>query len=105
MIPNAAQMVTTSAKTVEPKTWRHYIDYELVITLMALLGIGIVMLASASFWVAEKEYQNPYYYLQRQVIFLGLGLLFSFIIYPSPICRASSSNREAILRPFWMFRY
>ena len=81
MISNAAQMVTTSAKTVEPKTWRHYIDYELVITLMALLGIGIVMLASASFWVAEKEYQNPYYYLQRQFIFLGLGLLFSFIIY------------------------
>jgi cell division protein FtsW len=32
-------------------------------------------------WVADKQYQNAYYYLQRQLGFLGIGLCFAVLIY------------------------
>jgi cell division protein FtsW len=61
--------------------WSRYIDRDLVLALVALLGIGIVMLDSASLWVADKQYQNAYYYLQRQLGFLGMGFLLAVFMY------------------------
>lgn len=61
--------------------WARYFDRDLLIALLAIIGIGIVMLASASMWVAEKQYGDPYYYLQRQAIYLALGILLAVAMY------------------------
>jgi cell division protein FtsW len=68
-------------ETTDNNPWARYIDRELLIALLAIVGIGIVMLASASMWVAEKQYADPYFYLQRQSIYLVLGLVMAVVMY------------------------
>ena len=60
--------------------WARYIDRDLLIALLAIIGIGIVMLASASMWVAQKQYDDPYFYFQRQLICLE-GLVMAIVMY------------------------
>ena len=66
---------------VPANRWARYVDRDLVIALLALIGIGVVMLASASLWVAEKQYQDAYFYVDRQLTFLGIGLCLGLIMY------------------------
>lgn len=65
----------------ESLNWSRYIDRELLVAVMALLAIGVIMLGSASLWVAEKQYQDAFYYLNRQLIFIGLGLVAAVVFY------------------------
>jgi len=65
----------------ESINWSRYVDRDLLLALLALIGIGIVILGSASLWVAERQYGNAYHYLFRQVVFLGLGLLLAVGLY------------------------
>lgn len=65
----------------EQNPWLRYVDRDLLLALMAIIGIGIVVLASASMWVAERQYDNPYFYLQRQSVFLVLGIVMSVAMY------------------------
>jgi cell division protein FtsW len=58
-----------------------YVDRDLLLAVVAIMGIGIVMLASASIAVAEKNYGDPFYYLNRQVLFLGMGLVLGLVVY------------------------
>jgi cell division protein FtsW len=55
-------------------------DYILLVTVVALVGIGLVMVYSASFVEAYNLHNTQYYYLFRQMIgaVLGLGALFVF---------------------------
>ena len=71
----------TTLQQFSSTPWSRYLDRDLMLVLFALLGIGIVMLGSASLWVADKQYQNAYYYLQRQLGFLGIGLCLALLIY------------------------
>ena len=52
-------------------------DPILCLTVAALVLIGIVMVYSASAVYALEEFNDPYYFLKRQVTWmvLGLGLL------------------------------
>jgi len=56
---------------------RRELDYTLVTVVALLLGIGIVMVYSSSSAVAQVDYQNPYYFLQRQALFalVGMGVM------------------------------
>lgn len=65
--------------------WSRYIDRELLLAIMAIMGLGIVMLASASLWVAEKQFQDAYHFLNRQLIFIVLGIGFALVIYQAPM--------------------
>lgn len=65
----------------ESVNWSRYIDRDLLLALLALLGIGVVMLGSASLWVAERQYGDAFHYLYRQIVFIGLGSLLAVAIY------------------------
>ncbi|TXH67541.1 MAG: putative lipid II flippase FtsW [Thiothrix sp.] len=66
---------------IEAIDWSRYIDRDLALAIAMLLAIGVVMLGSASFWVAEKTYGDMYYLLNRQLLFLGLALVLSLALY------------------------
>lgn len=66
---------------IEAIDWSRYIDRDLALAIVALLAIGVVMLGSASFWVAEKGYGDMYYLLRRQLLFLGIALVLAFVLY------------------------
>ena len=62
-------------------SWERYVDRELLIALFVLVGLGFVVMVSASVAVAEKKYGSPYYFLNRQLIFLLLGIVTTIVIY------------------------
>lgn len=58
-----------------------YVDRDLLVVILAIMGIGIVMLASASIAVADRDYGDPYFYLERQVLFIGIGSVLGLLTY------------------------
>ncbi|PWG65176.1 putative lipid II flippase FtsW [Sediminicurvatus halobius] len=48
-------------------------DRGLLLALAAIVGLGLVMVASASVAVAERTVGDPTHYLVRQLVYLGLG--------------------------------
>lgn len=56
------------------KEQRHDPDYALVLVTFLLLGIGLVMVFSASYIIAEEGQGDPYYFLRRQALWVVLGL-------------------------------
>ena len=49
-------------------------DMPLFWSLLFLIGLGLVMVASASIDIADRKLGEPLYYLIRQSIFVGIGL-------------------------------
>lgn len=50
------------------------IDYNLLLTIILLLSLGTLMIFSASYPYATAHYNDGYYYIKRQIIFLIIGL-------------------------------
>jgi cell division protein FtsW len=49
-------------------------DRLLIVVVAALLSLGLLMVLSASITAADREMGEPFYYLLRQTVYLGLGL-------------------------------
>jgi cell division protein FtsW len=64
------------------------VDYGLIWTSLLLIGIGLVMVYSASIDIAAArkalDYQN-YYYLIRQTTYILLGFIFGYITFLIPV--------------------
>ncbi|RME70896.1 MAG: putative lipid II flippase FtsW [Chloroflexi bacterium] len=54
---------------------QHRIDYILLVTIIALLVIGLLMVFSATFALGYQLYQQPTYFLMRQLLWVGVGAL------------------------------
>ncbi|MEO5573526.1 MAG: putative lipid II flippase FtsW [Gammaproteobacteria bacterium] len=55
-------------------------DYWLPTAVIALLALGLVMVCSASITIAERELNQPFYYLLRQLAYVGAGLLLAYAV-------------------------
>jgi cell division protein FtsW len=53
----------------------HKYDYLLIITIAALLIMGLMMIYSATFALGYQLYGQPTYYFIRQLLWMGIGLL------------------------------
>ncbi len=62
-------------------SWERYVDRSLLIALFVLVGLGFVIMVSASVAVAEKTYGTPYYFLKKQLVFLLVGVVVAFGLY------------------------
>jgi len=60
-------------------------DYALLVAVVALGSFGVVMIASASVALAAENYGSPFYFVGRQVLFLGVGVLFGFFLFRLPL--------------------
>ncbi len=61
--------------------WERYIDRALLINILLLIGLGTVVMTSASIAIAEKSNGSAYFYLNKQLIFLAIGGLAAYITY------------------------
>lgn len=59
---------------------RHAIDFYLFFSIVCLLAIGVLMVFSASSVSAYSQYKNAYYFLQRQVAWVLLGLMVMLVV-------------------------
>ena len=72
-------------KASEPKPSMLTADYWLLGAAIALLILGLIMVGSSSVSIAERKLGEPFYYLWRQLLFTGVGLLVAFVIIRIPI--------------------
>ncbi|MGB1311110.1 MAG: FtsW/RodA/SpoVE family cell cycle protein, partial [Leucothrix sp.] len=61
--------------------WERYIDRALLINILLLIGLGTVVMTSASIAIAEKNNGSAYFYLHRQLIFLVIGGFAAYVTY------------------------
>lgn len=55
-------------------------DRWFVITVLSIIGLGLLMVASASIVVSDQQLHQPFYYFYKQLIFFFLGLGMGCII-------------------------
>jgi cell division protein FtsW len=60
------------------------VDWSLLTLMLMLLGIGLVMLTSASISIAEESLGQPFYYLTQQLVAVAAGLIAAFIVINTP---------------------
>lgn len=74
MRKSATRHATAVGKAAVRDTQSASIDTVLLIAVLSLLVMGLVMVASASMTVADRQLGQPFYYLVRQSLFIGIGL-------------------------------
>ncbi|HKI53991.1 MAG TPA: FtsW/RodA/SpoVE family cell cycle protein [Anaerolineales bacterium] len=62
------------------RSWSRGADVPLLLTVVALLVFGLIMLYSASFDFSFSEYGSATYMFNRQVKWLGLGILLATVL-------------------------
>jgi cell division protein FtsW len=78
-------MISSSARQASPsgagRARLPRMDYLLLSAALALAALGLVMVASASITLADRELGQPFYYALRQAIYIGAGVLFGMGVY------------------------
>ena len=52
---------------------------------IVLLGLGLVMVASSSISIAERQLSEPLYYFWHQLSYSVIGLIAAFVIFKIPL--------------------
>ena len=63
------------------------LDGPLVVSALALLALGLVMVGSASIAVAARELGDPWHYLSKQAGFVALGVAAAWVTVQIPLHR------------------
>lgn len=71
-------MTASAASTVR-------LDPMLALSGLALLLVGLVAISSASISYAEWHYQNPWYHMQRHLVYIALALVAAVVVYRVPL--------------------
>ncbi len=61
------------------------LDYGLLLSMLFLLGLGIVMVASTSMGISESKFGEPFHYLSRQLLFVVVGVFFAIAVFKLPL--------------------
>jgi len=80
-----SQQAMTDVATRPQVLLDHAWDSILLLVTLALLGIGLVMVMSASIPIAEKSMGSPFAYFQKQMFFVFLGLLAAVMVTRIPV--------------------
>ncbi len=62
----------------KPQSYKS-IDRPLLIAILALLGIGLMMIASAGVVYGQVRFGDGYYFFKQQLLGLGVGLVFLYV--------------------------
>ncbi|GAB3482578.1 putative lipid II flippase FtsW [Marinomonas epiphytica] len=60
------------------------VDPWFLIATVAILALGIVMVASASISISVSSYGHPFFFMGRQCLYLVLGLIFGYMMLSLP---------------------
>lgn len=59
-------------------------DRWLLTATLLLLALGILMVASASLVISDRQYGAPFHYLFRQTVYLGAGIVLALVLFQIP---------------------
>lgn len=60
------------------------IDWKLLVAIVGLVMFGLVMITSASMPFAAKNYGDPFFFVVRQCIYTGIGLVLALMVFNIP---------------------
>src|SRR5699024_5372716 len=60
-------------------------DRALLLSALALLLFGLVMVASASVAIAERQTGETFYYFYRQLVYAGIGVGCASVVFLVPL--------------------
>lgn len=69
----------------KPGSLLEVLDLPLLLSAMALLGLGLVMVASSSISIAERQLSEPLFYFWRQLSYSVIGFIAAFIVFKVPM--------------------
>lgn len=72
-------------------------DSVLMLVFVSLLTLGIIMVASSSISVADKNFSNPFYYLQRQLIFVAIGVFSAMCVFKIRLVQWEKSGMSLLI--------
>ena len=61
------------------------VDIPLLVSALILLGLGLVMVASSSISIAERQLSEPLYYFWRQFSYSLVGLMAAALVFKIPL--------------------
>jgi cell division protein FtsW len=73
------------------------LDPVLTIAFISLLTIGLIMVASSSISVADRNFSNPFYYLQRQLVFVAMGLIAALTVFKIRLAQWEKSSMALLI--------
>ena len=81
---------THIARTEDPAEHPRGIDLALLVTTLLLVGLGVIMVFSASAVLAGDRFGDPWHYLKRQALFalMGIGLMAALAHTPYRLYRS-----------------
>lgn len=64
-----------------------YLAYDpwLIIAALGIILVGLTMVASSSIVIGNKLYHQPFYFLIRQTVYLGLGTILGLFVIQVPV--------------------
>jgi cell division protein FtsW len=80
VIPALRTFTFNSNVTSTQRHGRFPLDASLLAAALILLAVGLIMVASASVSIADRQMGDPFFYLWRQSAFVALGLLVGFAV-------------------------
>jgi cell division protein FtsW len=64
---------------------RPHLDYYLLGAILTLMILGLVMVGSASISIADRQLDQPFYYLNRQLLYIVAGLAIAAAVIYLPL--------------------
>lgn len=79
-------------------------DYDmwLLIPIACLLGIGILMVTSASLVISEQQYATAWHYVIRQIIYVAVGIAAGTFVFRLRLHFWQSSSRAFLMLSFFL---
>ncbi|RDW18470.1 stage V sporulation protein E [Oceanobacillus arenosus] len=77
-------------------------DFFLLTIILILLSIGIIMVFSSSYVWAEYKFDDAYFYLKRQLLFAGVGVMAMFVFMFIPYSTWIRYSKPILLICFGM---
>jgi cell division protein FtsW len=75
----AAVYPADRSKRRTPALWPN-LDHRLLAVLTCIAGVGLVMVASASVSIADKQFADPFFYVKRQAVYFAIGLAAAYAV-------------------------
>ncbi len=85
LVSKVATGKITSPANANTRSRNELAEQALLIVVIVLSLFGVVMIASASMAFAEQNYNSPFYFASRQLIFLAIGLVAGTVLFQAPL--------------------
>lgn len=77
----AARIIKPGSKLSRSLSQLEHLDPVLTLVCLTLIMLGVVMVGSASVSIADRDLGNPYFYLQRQLLFAVMGIAIAYFVF------------------------